>query len=81
MPTVPRAAELSSGADPSHGMPRAGAQPGFWVVPHAPVCPDCGSSDVSQDEVSTGDGIDETAYVCEACGCAWPLACVCEWSR
>jgi hypothetical protein len=37
---------------------------------------------VSVDEVDTGDGIEETAYICENpdCGCAWPLACICEWS-
>jgi hypothetical protein len=49
------------------------------VLPHEPVCPECGSFDVITDEVDTGDGIAETAYICEPCGCAWPLACVCEW--
>jgi hypothetical protein len=52
------------------------------LVPHAATCPECGSTDVGTDQVDLGDGIEETAYVCEApgCGCAWPLACICEWS-
>lgn len=66
--------------NPVHGASRPAARPGFRVISHEPVCPECGSFEVSVDEVSLGDGIDETAYVCEACGCAWPLACVCEWS-
>lgn len=68
--------------NPVHAKPRPAARPGFRLVPHEPVCPDCGSFDVSVDEVDTGDGIAETAYICENpdCGCAWPLACICEWS-
>lgn len=84
MPYVTRPAPPSPAAapgNPVHAAPRPGARPGFWVIPHEPVCPWCGSFDVTTDEVDTGDGIEETAYVCEnpACGCAWPLACVCEW--
>jgi hypothetical protein len=65
--------------NPVHGTARRGARPGHWVIPHEPICPDCGSFSVSEDQVDTGDGIEETAYVCEDCGCAWPLACVVEW--
>jgi DNA-directed RNA polymerase subunit M/transcription elongation factor TFIIS len=50
------------------------------LVPHAPVCPECGSDDVATEQVEMGDGTEETAYICKACGAAWPLACVCEWS-
>lgn len=66
---------------PVHGTARPGARPGFWVIPHEPVCPQCGSFDVEQDEVDTGDGIEETAWICTnpECGCAWPVACVVEW--
>ncbi len=82
MSTVARpAAPGPVAGDPVHGAPRPGARPGFWVVPHEPVCPQCGSFDVITDEVDTGDGIDETAYICEPCGCAWPVACVSEWER
>jgi hypothetical protein len=49
------------------------------VIPHEPVCPDCGSFDVTTEDVDTGDGLTETAYICQPCGCAWPLACVVEW--
>lgn len=68
--------------NPVHGKLRPAVVPGFWVLPHEPVCPQCGTFDVSTDEVDTGDGIEETAYICENpdCGCAWPLACVIEWS-
>jgi hypothetical protein len=67
--------------NPVHGPSRPGARPGLRVLPHEPVCPDCGSFDVITDEVDTGDGIEETAYICEDpdCGCAWPLACICDW--
>jgi hypothetical protein len=78
-PAAPAVSSIAG--NPVHGTPRPGARPGFWVVPHAAVCPECGSCEVSQDEVDTGDGIEETAYVCESCGCAWPLACVFEWGR
>jgi transposase-like protein len=50
------------------------------LVPHPPVCPDCGSDDVGTEQVDMGDGTSETAYLCKPCGAAWPLACVCEWS-
>ena len=73
---------LAAPATPVHGAPRPVVRPGFREIPHEPVCPVCGSLDVSLDAVDTGDGIEETAYVCETpgCGCAWPLACICEWS-
>ena len=34
----------------------------FRVIYHEPVCPDCGSFDITRDEVETGDGLTETAY-------------------
>ncbi len=52
----------------------------FRVIYHEPVCPDCGSSDITEDEVETGDGLTETALTCRACGTAWPVACVTDWS-
>ena len=64
---------------PVHGTARRGARPGHWVIPHEPICPDCGSFDVAEEEVDTGDGIEETAFICGECGCAWPVACVVEW--
>jgi hypothetical protein len=82
MPTVTHqpAASLPAGT-PVHGAPVPGAWPGLWVVPHEAVCPWCRSEEVSIDTLNTGDGIEETAYVCENpdCGAVWPLACVCEW--
>ena len=53
----------------------------FRVIYHEPVCPDCGSGDITSEEVETGDGLTEIAHICRTCGAAWPLACVCEWSR
>jgi hypothetical protein len=52
----------------------------FRVIYHEPVCPDCGSSDITEDEVETGDGLTETALTCRACGTAWPVACVTDWT-
>jgi hypothetical protein len=49
------------------------------VVMHPRVCPDCGSGNVVQAEVDTGDGITETALTCRACGACWPVACVTDW--
>ena len=70
MPTLARQPRASQ---------RPAARPGHWVIPHEPVCPDCGSFDVITEDVDTGGGLTETAYICERCGCAWPLACVAEW--
>lgn len=51
----------------------------FRVIYHPPVCPDCGCGDITTEDVPTGDGLTETAYVCEHCHCAWPLACVSDF--
>lgn len=51
----------------------------FRVVYHEPICPDCGSFDITTGEVDTGDGLAETALTCRACGTAWPVACVTDW--
>jgi hypothetical protein len=51
----------------------------FRVIYHAPICPQCGSPDITTEDVETGDGFTETAYLCTACGEAWPLACVTDW--
>ena len=52
----------------------------FRVIYHEPICPDCGSSDITSDEVETGDGLTETALTCRVCGTAWPVACVSDWT-
>ncbi len=52
----------------------------FRVLFHAHVCPDCGSDDITESEVETGEGITEIALTCEKCGTAWPVACVVDWS-
>jgi len=52
----------------------------FRVIYHEPVCPDCGSFDITEEEVETGDDLTETAHICRTCGTAWPLACVTEWT-
>jgi transcription elongation factor Elf1 len=54
--------------------------PRYRVVFHAHVCPDCGSDDITESEVETGDGITEIALTCNQCGTAWPVACVVDWS-
>ena len=52
----------------------------FRVIFHTHVCPDCGSDDITESEVETGDGITEIALTCKSCGTAWPVACVVDWS-
>jgi hypothetical protein len=52
----------------------------FRVIHHEPVCPTCGSFDITEEEVETGDGLTEIAYICRACGEAWPVACVTDWN-
>ena len=52
----------------------------FRVIFHPLVCPVCGGTDIEDQDVDTGGGITETAHVCLACGEAWPLACVCDWT-
>ena len=52
----------------------------FRVIYHEPICPTCGSFDIDTAEVDTGDGLTETAHICQACGMAWPLACVTDWA-
>jgi RNA polymerase subunit RPABC4/transcription elongation factor Spt4 len=52
----------------------------FRVIYHEPICPECGSFDITSAEVETGDGLTETAHICRACGAAWPLACVTDWT-
>ena len=41
--------------------------------------PTCGSFDITEGEIDTGDGITELGLICEACGTAWPVACVVDW--
>jgi predicted RNA-binding Zn-ribbon protein involved in translation (DUF1610 family) len=51
----------------------------FRVIYHEPICPECGSINITRDEVATGDGLTETAHICADCATAWPLACVADW--
>jgi hypothetical protein len=50
----------------------------FRVIHHEPVCPDCGSHDITTSDIDITDGLSETAHICTACGAAWPIACVAE---
>jgi hypothetical protein len=50
----------------------------FRVIYHERHCPDCGSDDITEQEIPITDGSAETALACHACGAAWPLACVAE---
>jgi len=53
----------------------------FRVIPHEPICPECGSFDIVENDIDTGDGLIETALTCRACGTCWPVACVTDWTR
>jgi len=71
-----QATSAPSGASP----PPLRAVPDYRVIYHAQVCPDCGSDDITESEVETGEGVTEIALTCHACGTAWPVACVVDWS-
>ncbi len=58
---------------------RSTATDGHRVIYHEPICPDCGSFDITESEIGTGDGIAEIALTCQPCGTCWPVACVVEW--
>jgi hypothetical protein len=51
----------------------------FRVIHHLPICPRCGSSNITTDDIETTDGFTEEAFICLVCGEAWPLACVTDW--
>jgi hypothetical protein len=55
------------------------ASDGHRVIYHEPICPTCGSFDITEGEINTGDGFTEIALACTACGTAWPVACVVDW--
>jgi len=48
----------------------------FRVIYHQPVCPECGSEDIGTEDIPITDGTCETAFVCNHCHLAWPLACI-----
>jgi hypothetical protein len=73
---MPHVTSAPSGASP----PPLQAVPDYRVIYHAQVCPDCGSDDITESEVETGEGITEIALTCKTCGTAWPVACVVDWS-
>jgi hypothetical protein len=55
------------------------ASDGHRVIYHEPICPTCGSFNITEGEIGTGDGITEIALACQECGTAWPVACVVDW--
>ena len=67
-------------APPGAPAPLVRAVPGYRVIFHPHVCPGCGSDDITEAEVDTGEGITEIALTCHTCGTAWPVACVVDWS-
>ena len=52
----------------------------FRVIYHEPHLPRLRLLRHRAAEVDTGDGLTETAHICRACGAAWPLACVTDWT-
>jgi hypothetical protein len=50
----------------------------FRIIHHEPVCPDCGSHDITTADIDITDGLSETAHICTVCGAAWPVACIAE---
>ena len=70
----------ATSAPPGATPPPRRAEPAYRVIYHAQICPECGSGDIAEAEVETGDGITEIALTCRTCGTAWPVACVVDWS-
>ena len=63
-----------------HTPDRGCAMLSFRVIYHGPSAPTAVCDDITTDEVETGDGLTETALICRACGTAWPVACVSDWT-
>ena len=62
-------------------MTAAATGPGsFRLIPHEPVCPSCGSANVAATDIDMADDTTETAWTCQACGEAWPMACITDWT-
>ncbi len=55
------------------------ASPGSGSSTTHPICPTCGSSNITTDDIETTDGLTEEAFICLPCGETWPLACVTDW--
>ena len=65
----------------AHPSARPSPHDGQWVLFHETVCPQCGSDNITEEEVDTGDGITEVALICHDCGTAWPVACIVDWDN
>ena len=76
---MPKATSAPVGVPRPRTLQFRSATDGHRVIYHEPICPACGSFEVTEGEIDTGDGITEIALTCEACGTAWPVACVVEW--
>jgi len=77
---MPKATSAPPGAPtPRTFVFRSTARDRHRVIYHEPICPTCGSFDITQADVDTGDGLIETALACTRCGTAWPIACVVDW--
>jgi len=76
---MPKATSAPPGAHSPRTIQFRSASDGHRVIYHEPICPACGSFDITETEIGTGDGITEIALTCEHCGTAWPVACVVDW--
>jgi hypothetical protein len=74
---MPHATSAPAGGVAPGGPPAAST--GHRVIYHEPLCPQCGSTHVTSDDIETTDGLTEEAFICLACGETWPLACVTDW--
>jgi translation initiation factor 2 beta subunit (eIF-2beta)/eIF-5 len=75
-----KATRAPTGATSTRTIEFASESDGHRVIYHEPICPDCGSFDITEAEIDTGDNISELGLTCEACGTAWPVACVVDWT-
>ena len=76
---MPKVTSVPPGASQPRTIEFRSATDGHRVIYHEPICPDCGSFEIVQDEIDTGDGINELGLICDECGTAWPVACVVDW--
>ena len=63
---MPKVTSAPTGAHEPRTIEFRSASDGHRVIYHEPICPDCGSFEIVQDEIDTGDGINELGLICDA---------------
>ena len=63
---MPKVTSAPAGAPRPRTIQFRSATDGHRVIYHEPICPACGSFDITEAEIATGDGITEIALILHA---------------